>query len=122
MIGIGVAIATAAAFVITAIYYGALPDTTPAELAPQRPMIALLLVELARNLAVAALIAGLLAAADWNGVGAGVLLALSLWTLPIVLLTGSVFHEGVPMRRAARHAVDWLIKLVAIGAILGPFA
>ena len=122
MIALGIAIATAAAFVISAIYYGAMPAESRSESDPQRPMIAQLLVELLRNLAVASVVAGLLAAADWGGLGASVLLALSLWILPIVLLAGSVFHEGVPMRRAALHAVDWLIKLVAIGAILGPFS
>ena len=70
---------------------------------------------------VAALVGGLLAAADWSGLGSGALLGLSLWTLPVVLLAGSVFHEGVPTRRAAVHAVDWLVKLVAVGAILGLF-
>ena len=74
-----------------------------------------------RNSAVAALVAGLLAAADWNGLGDGVLLGVSLWVVPVVLLAGSVFHEGVPVRRAALHGGDWLIKLVVIGAIVGLF-
>ena len=85
-------------------------------------MGAQLLVELLRNLAVAALVAGLLAAGDWSGLLAGVLVGLSLSIVPVVLLAGSVFHEGVPMRRAALHAGDWLIKLVAIGAVLGLFS
>ena len=122
MNAVGITIATAVAFVISAIYYGAMPAEPPSKPDPRRPMIAQLVVELLRNLAVATLVAGLLAAADWGGLGSGVLLALSLWTLPIVLLAGSVFHEGVPRRRAALHAVDWLIKLIAIGAILGPFS
>ena len=123
MIALGIAIATAAAFVISAVYYGAMPAApAAAPEPPQRPMIAQLAVELLRNLAVAGLVAGLLAAADWSGLGAGVVLGLSLWTLPVMLLAGSAFHEGVTIRRAALHAVDWLIKLVAIGAILGPFS
>jgi hypothetical protein len=88
---------------------------------PQRSTASLVVVELTRNLAVTALVAGLFAVADWNGLGAGVLLGLALWILPVVLLAGSVFHEGVPVQRAALHSVDWLIKLVAIGAIIGLF-
>ena len=34
----------------------------------------------------------------------------------------SVVHEGVPMRTAATHVLDWLIKHAAIGAIAGIFA
>lgn len=121
MIALGTVIATAAAFVISAVYYAAMPAASVVEPAPQRPMVALILVEMLRTLAVAALVAGLLTAADWSGPGAGALLGLSLWTIPLVLLAGSVFHEGVPTRRAALHAVDWLIKLVVIGAIVGLF-
>jgi Protein of unknown function (DUF1761) len=121
VIALGIAIAAAAAFVISAVYYGVMPTAPASEPAPQRPVRAQVIVEVIRNVAVAAFVAGLLAAADWNGVGDGVLLGLSLWTLPVVLLAGSVFHEGVPTRRAALHAVDWLAKLVVIGAILGLF-
>jgi Protein of unknown function (DUF1761) len=121
MVALGIAIATATALVIGAVYYGAMPAAPAGEPAPQRQVVAQLLVELLRNLAVVGLVAGLLAVADWSGLGAGALLGLSLWTIPVVLLAGAVFHEGVPMRRAVLHAGDWLIKLVAIGAILGPF-
>jgi Protein of unknown function (DUF1761) len=121
MIALGIVVAAAAAFAISAVFYGAMPAPTASEPAPQRPVTAQMLVEMLRNLAVAGLVAGLLAVADWRGLGDGVLLGLSLWTLPVVLLAGSVFHEGVPTRRAALHAVDWLIKLVAIGAIVGLF-
>jgi len=37
---------------------------------------------------------------------------------PVVLLTGSVFHERVPPRLAAVHAGDWLMKLVVIAGIV----
>lgn len=121
MVTLGIVIAAAVACVFSAVYYGAVEADTTTDSAPRRPAAALLLVELLRNLAVASLVAGVLAAANWNGWGSGALLGLSLWTLPAVLLAGSVFHEGVPTRRAAVHAVDWLVKLVAIGAILGLF-
>ncbi len=118
----GVVIATVAALVISAIYYAAMPAPTAPELVPQRPVAEQVLVELLRNLAVAALVAGLLTVAAWSGLGAGVLLGLSLWTIPVVLFAGSVFHEGAATRRAALHAVDWLLKLVAIGAIVSLFS
>ena len=121
MLVLGVLTATAAAFVISALYYGTMPAASP-ELAPERPLGAQMVVELVRNLAVAGLVAGLVAAANWSGLGAGVLLGLSLGVLPVVLLAGSVFHEGVPTPRAALHTGDWLLKLVAIGAIVGLFA
>jgi Na+/pantothenate symporter len=121
VVALGIVIATAAAFVVSALYYGAMPAAVLPEPESSRPIIAQVTVELLRNLAVAVFVAGLLAAADWSGLVTGALLGLSLWTLPVVLLAGSVFHEGVLMRRAAVHAVDWLIKLVAVGAILGLF-
>ena len=39
--------------------------------------------------------------------------------LPVVLLAGSVFHEGTRPASAALHAGDWLLKLIVIGMILG---
>ena len=122
MIALGIVIATVAAFAISAVYYGVMPATPSSTPTPPRPVAAQMLAELLRNLAVSGLAAGLLAAGDWSGSGTGALLGLSLWTLPVVLLAGSVFHEGVPPRAAAVHAVDWLPKLVAIGAILGLFS
>ena len=78
-----------------------------------------IIVEVLRNLANAALVAGLMVAAGWHGIGAAVLLGLALSTRPVVLLTRSVVHEGVPIRTAATHVLDWLIKLAVIGAIAG---
>jgi hypothetical protein len=49
-----------------------------------------------------------------------VVLGLVLWIgFPVVLLVGSVYHEKVPPRLAAIHAVDWLLKLLAIATIVG---
>lgn len=117
---IGIAVATVAAVVISAVVYGAVSVAGP-EVAPQRPPAAQLATEVLRNLAVAALVTGLLTAADRSGPGAGAALGLALWIIPVVLLAGSVFHEGVPPRRAALHAVDWLLKLIAIGVVVGLF-
>jgi hypothetical protein len=122
MVALGIISATIAAFVLSAVYYGSMPGGSATDMAPTRPVVAQVLVELARNAAVAVLIAGLLGIAEWSGLGNGMVLGCALWALPVVLLAGSVFHEGVPIRRAGLHAVDWLIKLVVIGAISGLFS
>jgi uncharacterized protein DUF1761 len=113
--------ATLAGFVISAGYYSIAPAVGPPggvdRPAPGPAVQAL--VELVRSAAIASLVAGLLRSADWGSAGEGALLGLALWTIPIVLLIGSVVHEGTPVRTAATHAGDWLIKLVAIGAIVG---
>ena len=80
------------------------------------------MIELLRSAITATLVAGLLIATDESGPTAGALLGLVLWALPLVLLTGSVVWERVPVSNAALHAGDWLIKLLAIGAIVGAFA
>lgn len=126
MIALGIGLAALAAFVLSFVFYAVAPAYPPAtdssEAAADRVGPAQVIVEVLRNLATAALVAGLLIAAGWSGIGAGVLLGLALFTLPVVLLTGSVVHEGVPVRTAATHLLDWLIKLAAIGAIAGTFA
>jgi hypothetical protein len=113
----GIVIATGVAFVISVGFYSVFPAGPPGRTAPWQVG-----VELLRSALVAALVTGLLRAAGWAGFAAGSLLGLALWTLPVVLLAGSVVWERVPLRRAAPHAGDWLIKLVAIGAITGAFA
>ena len=44
---------------------------------------------------------------------------LLLWiAFPVVLLTGSVLWENIPVKVAAIHAGDWLVKLLVIPIIL----
>ena len=46
-------------------------------------------------------------------------LALLLWIgFPVVLLTGSVIWENVPVKVAVIHAGDWLVKLLVIAIIV----
>lgn len=48
-----------------------------------------------------------------------VLLGLAIWLgFPVTLLAGSVLWENVAPKLAALHAGDWLIKLVAVAAII----
>ncbi len=114
--------ATVAGFALSAGYYALVPDprtndaTSPSS-APKVPTI--VVVELCRSAAIAGLIVGIVCLAGWKTVGAGALLGLSLFTLPVILLIGSVVHEGTDRHVALLHAGDWLIKLVAMGLIVG---
>ena len=122
MLALGIGIATVVAFVISFVCYSVAPVArTDQPVADERPQPWQVILELLRSAIVAGLLAGLLRAADWDGPKQGALLGMGLWALPVVLLAGSVLWESVPMRSAALHAGDWLIKLVAVGAIVGLF-
>lgn len=46
-------------------------------------------------------------------------MAVVAWVaFPVVLLVGSVIWEDVPAKLAAIHAGDWLVKLLAVTAIV----
>ncbi len=126
MLYLGIVTATIAAFLISTVFYSLAPSapgtgrTSEAGSSTPRPWQ--LAVEIVRSLLVASLVAGLLTVAGWDRAVDGLLLGLSLTVLPIVLLAGSVLWEGVPVRTAATHGIDWIIKLAAVGAIVGAFA
>ena len=120
MLIVGITAATAMAFLISGLYYALIPAPAGAH-GPARSAASTLVVELLRSAVIAALIAGLLAVADVNEPLGGGLLGLALWLLPVVLLIGSVFHEGTEATTCASHAGDWLLKLVAMGVVLGAF-
>ena len=112
--------AAALAFVLSGAYYAALGDqlagvsATDAQMPPWK-----VAVELARNLVLAAVVAGLAVRGDideWTG---GLLLGLALWlAFPLVLWTGALIHENTPVRLAAIHAGDWLLKLLAVAVLV----
>ena len=118
MVIIGTAVAAVAAFLIGGLYYALMPTPDGAH-GPERSAVSTAAVELARSTVVAGLVAGLLTVADVDTPGRGAFLGLALWLLPVVLLSGSVFHEGTRPASAALHAGDWLLKLIAIGMTLG---
>lgn len=118
---LAVGLATVAAFLIGFVYYGVVgvPAADRGEL-PERPTWQLPVVELARCLVLAAVVVEVAAAADVSSAGGGLLLGLVLWVgFPLVLWTGAMFHEGVPVRTALVHGGDWLLKLLAIGLVAG---
>ncbi|MER6580791.1 DUF1761 domain-containing protein [Nonomuraea sp. NPDC001023] len=125
-IAISVLVASLAAFVISSTYYALLTSTEKRlldERAPDRgdrPPPLKILLELARGLIVASAIAGLARYAGLTDVKSAVVLGLVLWLgFPAVLLTGSMMWEKTPAATATLHAGDWLIKILAISAIVG---
>lgn len=117
--------ATAAAFVVGFAWYAlvpprlaAAPDSGGGQAAAESPPWALL-VELARCLIVAVVMAWLSTSVAADGVREALALGAVAWVgFPVVLLAGSVLWEGVPARRAAIHAGDWLAKLLAVAVIV----
>lgn len=81
-----------------------------------------ILLELTRTGILATIIAILfvyIGVQDWI---AAIEFALLIWIgFPVVLLTGSVLWEKVPVKLAVLHAGDWLLKLLIIAIILGIF-
>ena len=77
-------------------------------------------MELARSATVATGVAVLARRTGVAGTGGALALGAGLWTaFPLVLLTGSVVHEKVPWQLAAIHGGDWLLKLLAVSAVVG---
>ena len=71
--------------------------------------------EFGRTLVLVAVFAVLAAATSWPLLG----LAALVWAgFPVVILAGSVLHERVPLRLAALHAGDWLVKIAVVAVVL----
>lgn len=125
MIVLGILIATAASFVFSAVLYALPPvsallarTSTPR---PGIPMPVQLASVVARSVLASVLVAGLMLAAPWHGPAEGALLGLALAVLPAALLVGGVVHENTAVSIAGIHLLDWVAKLVIIGAIVGLF-
>ncbi|MEA1263752.1 MULTISPECIES: DUF1761 domain-containing protein [unclassified Microbacterium] len=125
MIVPAIVLATVASFIASALLYAVPPvsalisrTSTPR---PGLPAAAQMASVVLRSLIVSCLVAGLMIAAGWHGAGYGSLLGLALCTLPLVLLMGGVVHENTALPAAGVHLLDWILKLVIIGAIVGSF-
>jgi len=78
-----------------------------------------LVIELVRCIVLAFVVAHLIGALGISSWMIGAHLGLLLWVaFPVVLLTGSVIWENVPVKVAAIHAGDWLVKLLVIPIIV----
>lgn len=125
MVFLGIALATVGSFVASAALYAMPPVarliTARSTPRPGIPVVAQMLLVVARSLVMSLLVLGLMTAAGWHGPAAGALLGLALATVPAVLLLGAIVHENTPVPVAAIHLTDWLLKLVIIGALVGAF-
>ena len=78
-----------------------------------------LVIELVRCFVLAYIVAHFVAAlgiTNWLG---AVHFGVFLWIgFPVILLTGSILWENTPVKVAAIHAGDWLVKLLVIPIIV----
>jgi len=122
---LAIVVAAVAAFVVSSVWYTIFGKTVAVargEAASDtgRMPVWKLLVELVRSLVVATVLAGLCVKLGASSVAAAMLLGFVLWVgFPLVLWTGAIIWENVPVKLAAIHAGDWLAKLVLVAAIVG---
>jgi Protein of unknown function (DUF1761) len=121
---LAIAVAAVAAFILSGVWYGVLgsqlAELHPAYADSASPSAKDVIVELARNLVVALVVAWLVDQIGVDDWAQAALLGLALWIgIAVVLLIGSVYHEKVPVKLASIHAGDWLLKLVVIAIIVG---
>jgi len=122
---LAVVVAALAAFVVSAVWYIvfgkelAKVSTAFAE-AQKNPQPWKMLVVIAQSLVLALVLAyiiGLIGKIDWLG---ALRVGLLLWLgLSAVQWVGSMLWENIPLKMAAIHAGDWLVKLVLISVIIG---
>ena len=77
-------------------------------------------IEILRCLVLVAVVVALAAEAGVETVMGGLALGAALFAgFPLVLWVGAIVHEGTPVRKAVLHGGDWLLKLLALGVIVG---
>ena len=111
---LAVAAATVAAFLISTAWYSVFGADSAEATPPWK-----LGIELLRCLTLALVLAWLASEAAIDDVGSGLVLGLVLWIgFPLVLWVGAMIWERTPWRLAAVHGGDWLVKLLALSAIV----
>jgi hypothetical protein len=77
-------------------------------------------IELVRCIVLAFIVAHLVVALGVSSWIDAIHFGFVLWIgFPVVLLTGSVIWENIPVKVAAIHAGDWLVKMLVISIIVG---
>ena len=117
------AVAVVAAFVASAIWYILFAKQraklSPAARESGRPRPKLLAAEIIKNIVLTVFVAYFVQALHVATAVDAFYLALALWVaFPLLILISSVIYENVPVKLAAIHAGDWLIKLLLIVEIL----
>jgi Protein of unknown function (DUF1761) len=120
---LAVLVAGVAAFALGGAYYAVLGEqlasVSEAAAAAEPPPSWTFALELLRGLVVAAVVAGLASQGEIDGWAGGVCLGLALWVgFPLMLWVGAVMHERSPVKLAAIHAGDWLVKLVVVAVVV----
>jgi hypothetical protein len=88
--------------------------------AQRRPKPKNIILELLRTFVLALVFAVILSGMKDTSLHASLLLGIQLWlAFPLILLGGSVLWDKVPLKLAAIHTGDWLIKMLLIAAIVG---
>jgi Protein of unknown function (DUF1761) len=123
-----VLVAAVAAFILSSFYYrlfaqqivdlhAASPQVAAAMMKPA-PWKAL--AEVGRTIVVAYVLALLVARLGIRDAKDAAALAVLLWIgFSLVMWTGAIIWEGVPLKLAAIHTGDWLLKTLLITVILG---
>ena len=123
---LAIVVAAVAAFVASSAWYAVfgniwmeLRGIDPATAADMETPALTMLFVVVQSLVVAFMLAYFvvrLRIVDWK---VAVRLGALVWVFPVMMLLGSVVHENVPLRLAAIHAGDWLVKLLLMSVILG---
>jgi Protein of unknown function (DUF1761) len=121
---LAVLVAAISVFLLSSVYYVALAKqwATVSDAAASgsgRPGPRKAALELARNLILVTVVAGLASRGRIDHPDGGLLLGLALWIgFPFVLWTGAMIWENAPWKLAAIHAGDWLAKLLVVAVIV----
>jgi hypothetical protein len=123
---IAIVAAALVAFIISAVYYSAFAKslaTLSAAYANSTSMPPWKIgIELGRNVVLASVIACIAWMSGKDTWTDGVALGALLWLgFPVVLWTGAVIWEKVPLKLAAIHSGDWLLKLIIVSVIVSLF-
>lgn len=117
---IAILVAVVVAFILSSVYYALLSKQLQAARGKSAKTPAMtfntILIEIIRTFVTALFMA--YALVNVRGPLEAAVMVFWLWlAFPVVLLTGSVIHEGASMKVAFIHAFDWLVKLSIFGAI-----
>jgi hypothetical protein len=121
---VAILVAAIAVLVVSSVYYAVLgrqlAALSDAYLDTSRPPAWKLALEVARNVVLASVVAGLASRLEITDRAGALELGIALWIgFPVVLLSGSVIHESVPWKLASIHAGDWFAKLLVVAVIAG---